>query len=87
MLVRRGANVNATWGLVATGDGGWNGLHIAANFGRPDAARILLQAGTDVNRRTLKGETPLDIALRNGEGGVAQLLRAAGGRTAERRVA
>ena len=75
-LIRRGADVNAKWDVVATGDGGWNALHITAIRGQVEAASVLIQAGTDINHKSLKGETPLDVATRNENSELAELLRA-----------
>jgi hypothetical protein len=79
VLIQRGADVNALWDLVATGDGHWNALHITANFGSLDAAKVLIVGGTNINGKSLKGETPLDIAIRKGNGELADLLRTNGG--------
>jgi ankyrin repeat protein len=79
LLIQRGANVNALWDLVATGDGQWNALHIAANYGSFDAAKALIVGGTNINGKTLKGETPLDIAIRNDNRKIADLLKTNGG--------
>ncbi len=78
-LVGRGANIHSTWDTVATEDGRWSALHIAALRGHSDTARVLLKAGVDINATTLKGETPLDIALRNHNRDVAALLQSNGG--------
>lgn len=81
VLIERGANVNATCSL-SSHDGEWNGLHLAANFGRIESAIVLLDAGTMVNHLSLKGETPMDVAIRNDEKAVADLLGKNGGKTA-----
>jgi ankyrin repeat protein len=39
LLIRRGADVNARWSLVTTGDGGRNPLHMTAIKGHAEAAR------------------------------------------------
>ncbi|HXD87715.1 MAG TPA: ankyrin repeat domain-containing protein [Urbifossiella sp.] len=78
MLLLRGANIEATWDLAGTGDGRWTALHIAANFGHLGVAQTLIDAGASIKRRTLKGETPLDIANRRGQGQLAMLLRQKG---------
>jgi len=81
LLINRGANVNATWEFPKTGDGRWNPLHIAANWDRVEAAEVLIKAGTDINLKTLQGETPLDIAMRNNHHRLAKLLKANGGKS------
>lgn len=78
-LVRRGADVEATWDLARTGDGGWTALHLAATVGEVETARALVAAGAAVNRRTVRGETPLDVAVRHGQPEVAAYLRSRGG--------
>lgn len=79
LLIRRGANLRAEWDLAQTGEARWTALHICGISGRVEAARILLDAGADVNSRSLKGFTPLDIANRNGHTELAALLVARGG--------
>ena len=77
-LIARGANANAKWGLVRTGDGGWTALHIAASGGYTEAAQILIQAGTSINHESVRGQTPLDLAVERGNMGFAQFLRVNG---------
>lgn len=79
LLVSRGADVNATWDYVETGNGSRNALHVAAIYGETGAALVLLKAGTRVNQLSLQSETPLDIAVRNDRGPLVALLRAHGG--------
>lgn len=38
-------------------------LHLAARFGRLDAARSLLEAGADPNAQDVTGRTPLDTGV------------------------
>lgn len=80
-LVRRGADANAKWDLASTGDGDWNALHITAIQGHMKAAEVLIAGGTDINWKTMKGETPLDVANRNGNRELAALLREHGGKS------
>lgn len=59
---------------------GWTALHLAAFFGRLDAARRLLGAGADVNAVSANAmaNTPLHAAAAGGHGQVALLLIEAG---------
>jgi hypothetical protein len=79
VLIQRGADVNAKWRAYDSGDGQWNALHIAASRGQVGAAQLLIAAGTEVNAKTLRGETPLDVAVRYGRRELAEVLRAHGG--------
>ena len=56
-LLVRGANVEATAGQF-----GYKPLHDAATEGRRDAAVVLLDAGADLNARTLRQSTSLRFA-------------------------
>ena len=78
-LIIHGADVNAKWNQVATGDGDWNALHIAGIRGQVEAAKLLIRSGTQINHSSIKGETPLDIAVGNGKRELAEFLRASGG--------
>jgi ankyrin repeat protein len=79
LLISRGADVNAKWDSPASGDGRWNALHITAIEGHAAAAQVLIAAGTEVNAKSLRGETPLDVAVRYGRPELAEVLRAHGG--------
>ena len=79
LLLRRGADPNAKWDSVATNDGQWSALHIVAVKGNVRMAEILIGGGTDINGKSLGGETPLDVAVRNSHQELANLLRAHGG--------
>jgi uncharacterized protein len=52
-------------GLVGTGSGGLTALVLAAREGDPESAKILLDAGADVNQTTDYGWTPLLTATNN----------------------
>lgn len=54
--------------------GGMTPLLFAARDGQVDAARLLLEAGADVNAADPNGLTPLLMALTNGQFGVGKLL-------------
>lgn len=55
-------------------------LHDAASQGNLAEIERLLAANTDVNKPTKKGNTPLDLAVENGNEEVAALLRKAIGK-------
>lgn len=59
---------------------GWTPLHLAAFFGHPDAARILIQAGAELNAVSRNGlrNTPLHAATAGKHSDVALLLLAEG---------
>jgi uncharacterized protein len=58
MLVSRGVNVNESSSID-----GWTALHFAASRGYINVAQVLLIAGADINSKSSKGNTPLDIAM------------------------
>lgn len=57
------------------GKRGWTALHGAAQRGRMDIVRILLDAGAEVNPLDGSGCTPLDLARRKHRIDVMELLR------------
>jgi uncharacterized protein len=67
----------------AAGDHGKTGLHWAAELDGIDVARVLVDAGADIEARTSWGASPLDWAATMGSIRVAELLlsRGAGGFT------
>ena len=62
----------------ASGDHAKTGLHWAAETDQIDVARVLLDAGADIEARTAWGATPLDWAATMGSARVADLLIARG---------
>lgn len=79
VLLRRGADPNAKYDLIASGDGQWTPLHLNALQGNLEVTRLLIRAGAEINAKSLRGETPLDIAFRNGRWELADLLHSHGG--------
>ena len=47
--------------------------------GHPEAVALLREPGAPLNWRDVLGRTPLGIAIKEGHGACADLLRAAGG--------
>lgn len=68
-LLQDGTDANTAFPMIGT-----NALMIAAAFGHVDTARILLDAGTDVNAKDLTGWTPLHAAAFNGNLQIIRLL-------------
>lgn len=64
MLLERGAYAN----------GGFTPLHFAAREGQLEVARLLLDAGADVNAPAADGKSPLNLAIYNGHYTLAELL-------------
>jgi ankyrin repeat protein len=73
-LLRSGANPNA-----AGPQSNVTPLHVAAMLHQFDAARLLLDFGADVNRRSANGMTPLAIAMEAENRSVVYLLQTRGG--------
>lgn len=69
-LIRAGADVNRP------GRTGWTPLHMTAVRGQVEKARLLIEAGADVDRRKAidAEETPLMEAAYNGRAGMVRLL-------------
>ena len=67
-LIRAGGNVNATDKWL------WTALHMAAYGGFDKIAEELISAGAKIDVRTVDGETPLNLAERNGHGGVYRVI-------------
>ena len=64
----------------AFSDDGWTPLHLAAFFGHPDAARLLIERGAGVRARSRNGTAnePLHAAAVRGHDDVVKLLLASG---------
>lgn len=75
LLLKMGANIKAT------GSGQNNALHCAAVNGNVNVANLLIDSKVEVNARSNKGETPLDIAQRNRHELFVNYLRAYGGKS------
>ena len=60
LLVRRGANVNAT------SPSGWTALCLSLQAGREDVANLLVTRGADVSKRCPSGDMPQTLAARKG---------------------
>jgi cytochrome c len=75
LLLERGADVNANWkGNVP--------LHIAARTGRTEIVLLLLDHGANINALTVHDEPALHLAIIQGHGDTADLLRQRGTRAA-----
>ncbi len=55
-------------------DDGWTALHYAANENMPTLAQALIDKGAAADAKTVEGETPLDIALKQHSQEVVQVL-------------
>jgi ankyrin repeat protein len=72
-----GVDVDVVNGRAENGDGGNTALWFAAQGPRPngaDVARVLIEAGADVNRQCEHGRTALHMAAAWGQAGVVRLL-------------
>jgi len=75
LLIREGADVGYTHtntspqggsfikNTMPPGSNDWNALHVAAYDGRCEFVEILIKHGADIQTRTNRGETALDLAL------------------------
>ena len=72
LLIAEGADIEAQGG-----DNGLTSLHRAAFYGSVETAGLLIARGAKLNAKTYAGETPLDIAKREGKRDVIALLERA----------
>jgi ankyrin repeat protein len=74
VLVDHGAYVNARqlnrWTLNH-----WTPILISASFGHLEVVKLLLERGADSRALSSEGETPLQLSLKRGHRGIADLLR------------
>ncbi len=56
----------------------WTPLHVAAGYGRVEIARMLIDAGANVNVQDADGLTPLHVAALNGRVEIVRMLIDAG---------
>jgi ankyrin repeat protein len=70
-LLGGGAKVSAL-----TRDSGESALHLAAAWGRIEAAQVLLASGANKSARDQKGRTPLDRAAENNFDEIVAALKA-----------
>ncbi len=64
--------------LAATDDEGNTALHLAVAAGHAEAARLLIEAGADIDARNGLQATPLHLAAANGDMELLAMLRAQG---------
>jgi ankyrin repeat protein len=79
ILLKRGADIRATWNKVRSNDGAWSVLHIAANWNRVELLEMLIDAGADINAISVRGETPCDVAFGSGNWDMLDALDKRGG--------
>jgi len=61
-MLEKGTDTNITQDAPA--EAGLSPLHLACLYGRADAVRLLIAAGADDTMKTLKGETPAHLVLK-----------------------
>ena len=67
--------------MNAKGDGGLTPLSRAAKNGEKETAELLIAKGADVNAKTKRGDTPLDVAILLNQPEIADIIRKHGGKT------
>ena len=75
ILLDHGADINAR-----ETESGTTALYAAASLGREDVVALLLERGADPNICSNRGESPLRTAMEGGYQGIAERIRAHGGR-------
>lgn len=79
--LKMGADPNMS--SVHQNDGnGCTALRAAAIFGDYDAAKLLIDAGANINMKDTVGKTPLDYAMENDHEDIVDLLLSSGARQA-----
>ena len=78
VLVAAGADVTPKRGGTGWPRAGWTALHYAAGFGFADLAQTFIDHGADLHARDDEGNTPLQVAIDEGQHQVAELLRRLG---------
>ncbi len=78
VLLAAGANVTPKRGGTGWPRAGWTALHYTAAFGFADLAQALLDRGADLGASDEHGNTPLQIAIDEGQHDLAELLRRRG---------
>ena len=74
-LLDRGADINAKCECPLYKGGGWTALMLAIGNRHNWIAEALLSEGADVNTRNHEGQTPLSLAINNGDEVLVQALR------------
>jgi hypothetical protein len=65
--------------IAAVDTSGGTALHYAAAYGRKDLCTYLLAQSAEVNKKTVAGQTPLALAIKNKQTGAIDVLKAKGG--------
>jgi hypothetical protein len=65
--------------IAAVDTSGGSALHYAAAYGRKDLCTYLLGQKAEVNKKTVAGQTPLALAIKNKQTGAIDALKAKGG--------
>lgn len=64
--------------IDSTGADGDTPLHVVLRRANSRAAKVLIEAGADVNAKGDMSETPLHLAIRNADVAIVQMLREKG---------